>query len=147
MSIEYLKKKVNAMAVDCLAPMSPGHHQLWYWLCRIHWFLSSMTNVVSYMCHLSFEKSVALYDRANKPLMVDYEWLWLLHYTYVCIQSYFGFDYHWFVFVTRYSFIACLLDIYCNISSVSHVKMFLFYQYSTESFLLKLTKILFSNTF
>ena len=37
-------------------PVSPGHQQSWYWLCRINRSLSSVQNDFNYLCHLSFEK-------------------------------------------------------------------------------------------
>ena len=32
---------------------SPGHQQLWYWICRMKWFLSSTRKDFNYLHHLS----------------------------------------------------------------------------------------------
>ena len=48
--------KVSMMFADAPFLASPGHQQLWFWLCRLGRSLSYMRKDFNYLCHVSVEE-------------------------------------------------------------------------------------------
>ena len=61
----FQEHQANSTAAGLLMPwllISPGHQQLWYWLCRINRSVSSMRNNFTYLCHFPAEKSLKIHN-------------------------------------------------------------------------------------